>query len=64
MYPKDEHNSGNQIPFSSRFNDRFTIDAIITIASMIIWHEYLTKDFHTSYPCVSFAALHVNDAFW
>ena len=32
---------------------------------MIIWHEYLTKDFSpTSYPCVSFAALHMNDAFW
>ena len=45
MYPKDEYNSGNQIPFSSWFNDRFTIDAIITIASMIIWHGYLTKDF-------------------
>ena len=45
MYPKDEHNSGNQIPFLSQFNDRFTIDARITIASMIIWHEYLTKDF-------------------
>ena len=62
MFPKDEHNSGNQIPFSSQLNDRFTIDAIITIESMIILCEYLTKD--TSYLCVSFAILHMNDAFW
>ena len=45
MYPKDKHSSGNQIPFSSWFNDRFTVDVIITIASMIIWHDYLTKAF-------------------
>ena len=45
MYPKNEQSNGNQIFFSSWFNDKFTIDAIIIIISMIIWHEYLTRDF-------------------
>ena len=42
---KDEHSNGNQILFSSWFNEKFIIDAFITIVSMIISQEYLTEDF-------------------